>query len=811
MKKLTLMLVLIAISFSLISQTPQAFKYQAVVRDNAGNVLVTTNVTFRISILQGSAGGILLFSETHNENTNEFGLVNLEIGEGEPETGSFIEIDWGNGPYFLQVEMDENGGESYQLMGTSQLLSVPYSLYSESTGDTSRWRKSNNDLYFNNGSVGIGTDNPNSWSKLNVKGNFSVDGNAYINHLDATESVLDLFNTISDWELVAASDNNRFDIRKWGGVPALSITDNNNIGIGTESPDESALLELNSNSKGFLPPRLTNAERDAIVNPIAGLFIYNIDENIFQTFNGLFWQSLNMLSCVPAQPGSISGTAHPGCNQAGMIYSIDEIVGATNYNWTVPSDATIVGGSGTTSIIVDFGTQSGNVSVRAENGCGNSAYTDLIITIGIPSLPGSITGNAYPECNETGAVYSIDTVPGALNYLWVVPADATITGGQGTTSVTVDFGTQSGNVSVRAENLCGNSDYTDLEILIGIPFTPDTISGNTYPECSEEGVSYSTDSVPGATNYTWTVPANATIASGQGTPGIEVDYYSPTSGNVSVRAENSCGNSPYADLAVNVGVPSTPGSITGDTDVPTNVPGIIYSIDPVPGATSYIWTVPEGATFTQQKTRIIVDFGTQSGQVTVRALNSCGSSNVRELHVEVTFEYGSYYEGGILFHKEILHDYLGTGHWDTIFLVCAETDQSIGTEWGCYGTGIPDAEWWEVLYGDTNTLAIVNECAENGIAARICDDLILNGYDDWFLPAIFELESMYIYLHQAGFGNFVTDPIHTYYWSSTQECDIEARGFGFSGGQNIVSSKLDSYRVRAVRKIVHGGGFVKGK
>ena len=136
MKKITLSLVMITMALIVIAQTPQALKYQAVARDNTGNVLTTTNVTFRISILQGSAGGTSVCTETYDATTNEFGLVNLEIGTGEPETGSFTGIDWGNGPYYLQVEMDENGGESYQLMGTSQLLSVPFALYADSSGNT---------------------------------------------------------------------------------------------------------------------------------------------------------------------------------------------------------------------------------------------------------------------------------------------------------------------------------------------------------------------------------------------------------------------------------------------------------------------------------------------------------------------------------------------------------------------------------------------------------------------------------------------------------------------------------------------------
>ena len=105
---------------TLLSQTPQAFNYQAVARDNNGNVLTNQKVSFRISLLQGSTTGSEIYCETHIDSTNQFGLVNLKIGNGTVLTGDFSTIDWSTGGYFLMVEMDETGGTSYQEMGTTR-------------------------------------------------------------------------------------------------------------------------------------------------------------------------------------------------------------------------------------------------------------------------------------------------------------------------------------------------------------------------------------------------------------------------------------------------------------------------------------------------------------------------------------------------------------------------------------------------------------------------------------------------------------------------------------------------------------------
>ncbi|HLP13969.1 MAG TPA: hypothetical protein VK177_18700 [Flavobacteriales bacterium] len=122
------------ISLNLFSQAPQAFKYQAVARDNGGNLLVNQAVSFRINILSGSTSGTSVYAETHTATTNAYGLVTLNVGAGTLVSGSFSSISWGSNNYFIKIELDPAGGTAYALMGTTQLLSVPYALYAETSG-----------------------------------------------------------------------------------------------------------------------------------------------------------------------------------------------------------------------------------------------------------------------------------------------------------------------------------------------------------------------------------------------------------------------------------------------------------------------------------------------------------------------------------------------------------------------------------------------------------------------------------------------------------------------------------------------------
>lgn len=116
-----------------LAQTPQKLSYQAVVRNTSDALVTNTSIGMQISILQGSPTGTPVFVERHFPTTNSNGLVTLEIGTGTLVSGNFTTIDWAGDVYYLKTETDLNGGSTFTISGTSQLMSVPYALHSKTS------------------------------------------------------------------------------------------------------------------------------------------------------------------------------------------------------------------------------------------------------------------------------------------------------------------------------------------------------------------------------------------------------------------------------------------------------------------------------------------------------------------------------------------------------------------------------------------------------------------------------------------------------------------------------------------------------
>ena len=92
------LVVLLLWSNSLLAQAPESMNYQAVIRNGSGDLVASQQVGIRIKILQGSASGSSVYEETYSPTTNAYGLVNLQLGTGTVQSGTFSSIDWGNGP-----------------------------------------------------------------------------------------------------------------------------------------------------------------------------------------------------------------------------------------------------------------------------------------------------------------------------------------------------------------------------------------------------------------------------------------------------------------------------------------------------------------------------------------------------------------------------------------------------------------------------------------------------------------------------------------------------------------------------------------
>lgn len=176
MKKILLLAILIVTGSMIIwSQVPQAMTYKAVAKDDWGVALPNKTITLRFTILQGSGTGTLVYQEKHTTTTNKFGLMDVEIGKGTPLIGSFDGIEWSTGTYYIQIEMDPNGGTNFRLEDPAhQLLSIPYALFAESSGNTSYTET--DPLFTSSPSSGIWSSDILNWNTAFSWGNHANAG-----------------------------------------------------------------------------------------------------------------------------------------------------------------------------------------------------------------------------------------------------------------------------------------------------------------------------------------------------------------------------------------------------------------------------------------------------------------------------------------------------------------------------------------------------------------------------------------------------------------------------------------------------------
>jgi trimeric autotransporter adhesin len=225
--------------FSAHSQIYSGMTYQAVIRNSSNAIVANTGVSVKISILQGTSTGTVVFSEKQLPTTNANGLATFVIGTGTVLSGDFWAINWTNGPYFIKTETDPTGGSTYSISGTSQLNTVPYALFSENSlyatysGDS--WKKTGNVVDLTTDFIGSTNDVDIVFKRNNLKaGKIGLSNTAFgLEALNSNTSTSNsAFGTMALQNNTSGQGNVAVGSSALKGTTTILGTGSNNVALG---------------------------------------------------------------------------------------------------------------------------------------------------------------------------------------------------------------------------------------------------------------------------------------------------------------------------------------------------------------------------------------------------------------------------------------------------------------------------------------------------------------------------------------------------------------------------------------------------
>ena len=765
------------------AQAPQGIPYQAAARNSSGAVLASTTISVRFTIRDSVPTGIIKYRETHSTTTNANGMFSVNVGQGTPVSGTFASINWGTNAKFMQVELDPAGGSSYIDMGTQQMMSVPYALNASAikhnvstTGDT----------LFSGG------------------GNYVI-----IPGISAANIPLPSAGAITNTVTLCAGSTTTLSNATPGGVwssSATSIATVGSSGVVTGISAGSAVISYTvTNSFGSATTTLA-----VVVNPAASAGIIAGTEMVIEgsttllssAYAGGTWMSSNPCIATVGSTGTVTGIA---AGTATISYWVSSVCGTA-----VATRA---------------------VTVFVPLTIGGSYAGGKIAYILQPTDSGYVAGQtkgliAAPSDQSSGIIW------GCYGQLLGIPY-FTQTGVSNTAVIADSCGTGTAAKLCADLVLGGYSDwylpnYLELERLylkrsqIGgfstgsywasnesdaLLAVRKSFGGGTSDVASKNSSYYVRAvrlfSYPEAITGSTTVCVGATTTLTSATTGGAW-----SSGNTSVATVNSSG------VVLGVSAGTTIISYTAIGTFAASTVTRIVTVNPLPSAgtitgtatltagtttafsnivTGGVWSTSAPSIATVGTTGIVIGVAAGTANISYTVTNGCGSASAISLvsvNAAPSLAIGASYGGGIIAYLYVPGD-SGYVAGETHGLIAASSDQSTGAQWGCYGTSVSGTST-ALGTGAANT-AIVSAACGVGTAARLCADLDIAGFSDWYLPSRDELEKLYI--NRASIGGFATG----FYWTSSEANATNAWFIFFNDGGTSNYIKNSTFYVRAVR------------
>ena len=739
---LIILLAYLLINSSIFAQAPQKMSYQAVLRNSNDSLLVSTPVGMRISLVQGSPTGTVVYSETQTATTNANGLVSLQIGIGTAVSGTFAGIDWAAGPYYVKTETDITGGTNYTITSSNELLSVPYALFSA------------------NGTPGpqgpAGTFPPGT-----VAGEMNYwNGTAWV-------TVAPGLSLPGDQALTLSLCNG---VPTWGPCPAVFPTVTTTAVLDITNFSASSGGAVTSNGGAALSAWGVCWSTSA--NPtLANSFLQNT------VSSGSFSSALSGLT----QNTTYYVRAY-ATNSAGTAYGDEQSFTTTNTTTDVvlPTITTFAVSSITTTSASSGG------AVTSDGGAALSAWGVCWSTSANPIL-----ANSFLQNNGSAGFFSSALSGLTPNTTYYLRAYATNSAGTAYGNEQ-SFTTTDTNVFLPTITTRAVSAITTNSANSGATITSD--GGATL---SAWGVCWSTSANPTLSNSFLQNNVSTTIF-GSALSGLTLNttYY------VRAYATNSAGTAygneqSFTTLAIVIPIVTTTaisavtstsansgGSLTYDGGGTVSAWGVCWSTSANPTlANSFLQNTVSSGSFSSALSGLTLN---TTYYVRAFATNSAGTAYGNEQIFTTTnnfFTIGQSYQGGIIAYIDSsgIHG-----------LIAAPSDQGYAL-WGCYGTLISGADGTAIGTGNQNTIDIMTGCDDADIAARLCGDLVLGGYSDWYLPSKDELNQLYI--NKVAVGGFA----NVNYWSSTEFNNSNAWKQFFNLGSQFLNYKSYYGLVRAVR------------